>query len=61
MNYNIDLCKICNERIDMKMSSNDTCKRCATDQSQIKHFSTENNMNPKELSNLSIFRTTTYL
>ena len=58
MNYNIDLCKICNERIDMKMSSNDMCKRCATDQSQIKHFSTENNMNPgiipKELSNLSI-------
>ena len=59
MNYNIDLCKICNvRRIDMKMSSNDLCKRCATDKSQIKQFSTENNMNPgilpKELSNLSI-------
>ena len=59
MNYNIDFCKICNERrIDMKMSIDDICKRCATDKSQIKQFSTENNMNPgilpKELSNLSI-------
>ena len=58
MNYNIDFCKICNERrIAMKMSIYDIRKRCATDKSQIKQFSTENNMNPgilpKELSNLS--------
>ena len=58
MNYNIDFCKICNKRrIAMKMSIYDIRKRCATDKSQIKQFSTENNMNPgilpKELSNLS--------
>ncbi|KAK3093512.1 hypothetical protein FSP39_016633 [Pinctada imbricata] len=59
MSYNWNTCSVCHEmRIDMKLIHDGMCLRCAKDKSEIKMFSTENNMDPgkmpQQLENLTV-------
>ena len=59
MSLKFKFCSVCKERrLDMNVNSDQICKRCKSDKNQIKLFSPENNMDPKqlptELSGLSI-------
>jgi len=60
MSDSIRTCSICHEcRLEMKMSPNENiCRRCFSDQNQIKLYSLANNMNPgklpSELYNMTI-------
>ena len=50
MAYTISCCNICNERrIDMKLNPKGICKRCTKEKNTPNMFSSENNMDPKEL------------
>ena len=59
MQYTLNICCICQEqRICQKKYNNDTCPRCFRDKNDVKLFSNENHMNPKdipkELENLTV-------
>lgn len=59
ISYKMNTCKVCQEcRIDLDVSKNGICKKCANDKENIKMFSDENCMDPKpqpkELQGLSI-------
>jgi hypothetical protein len=55
MSLNLKFCTICKERrIETKMFSKSICKRCNSDKNSLKLFSFQNNMDPHELSDLSI-------
>ena len=40
------MCPICNERIPSMTLVNGSCRRCNTEKSNLKKFSSENNMDP---------------
>ena len=47
MSYSFTACTICHERrLEMKMSNSTICKRCQSDKSPLKLYSSQNNMNP---------------
>lgn len=57
--YSFQFCTICHERrLDMKMTTSETCERCYRDKQGIKRYSKENNMDPgkvpEELKDLTI-------
>src|SRR5256884_1223886 len=45
-NIRYNTCPICNERIPSMTLVNGSCRRCNTEKSNLKKFSSENNMDP---------------